>query len=204
MNPKLASLLCVLLMTVCARAICARAQEAAQAERADAVAGSERPKAWAQPLDMTGAPNLFKLNDSLYRCAQPTAEGMKNLKNHGIRTVVNLRSFHSDRDEIGNTGLAYEHIYMKAWHPEEKELVRFLKIVTDSKRTPVIVHCQHGADRTGLMCATYRVVVQGWTKEKAIEEMTRGGYGFHSVWTNIVNEVRQLDVDRLREKAGIK
>jgi len=39
---------------------------------------------------------------------------MKNLKSIGIETIVNLRSFHSDRDEIGNSGLAYEHITMKA------------------------------------------------------------------------------------------
>jgi protein tyrosine phosphatase (PTP) superfamily phosphohydrolase (DUF442 family) len=41
---------------------------------------------------------------------------------------------------------------MKAWHPEEKEIVKFLKTVTDKTKTPVFVHCQHGADRTGLMC----------------------------------------------------
>jgi hypothetical protein len=39
---------------------------------------------------------------------------MRNLKAMGIETVVDLRLFHSDRDEIGDTGLAYEQIYMKA------------------------------------------------------------------------------------------
>ena len=93
----------------------------------------------------------------------------------GIKTIINLRSFHSDRDEIGQAALAYEHIYMKAWHPEEKEVVRLLKIVTDPKRTPVLVHCQHGADRTGTMVAVYRIAVQGWSKAEAIRELTQGG-----------------------------
>jgi hypothetical protein len=53
----------------------------------------------------------------------------------GIKTVVNLRSFHSDRNEIGETALVYEHIYMKAWHAEDKALVRFLQTVTDPVRT---------------------------------------------------------------------
>ena len=53
----------------------------------------------------------------------------------GIKTVVNLRSFHSDRNAIGDTALAYAHIYMKAWHAEAKELVCFLQIVTDQART---------------------------------------------------------------------
>ena len=93
-----------------------------------------RPELWAQPVKLDGVPNLHKVSDNLYRSAQPTAQGMKNLKRMGIETVVNLRSFHSDRDEIGNTGLGYEHIYMKAWHPERKEIVRFLQIVTNPKR----------------------------------------------------------------------
>ena len=67
----------------------------------------------------------------------------------------------------------------------------------------MLVHCWHGADRTGMMCAVYRLAVEGWTKEEAIEELTEGGYGFHSVWKNIVPYVRDLDVERLREKAGL-
>ncbi len=153
---------------------------------------------------LTGVPNLHKVSDTLYRSAQPTAEGMKNLKRMGIETIVNLRSFHSDRDEIGNTGLGYEHVYMKAWHPEQKEIVRFVRIITNPRRTPVVVHCQHGADRTGTMCAVYRIAVQGWTKEEALREMTEGGFGFHEVWTNLKSWLAELDVESIRKDAGIK
>ena len=86
-----------------------------------------RPASWARAVELEGVPNLHKLSDRLYRSAQPTALGMWNLKQMGIVSVVNLRSFHSDRDEIGSTGLGYEHIYMKAWHAERKEPVRFLR-----------------------------------------------------------------------------
>jgi len=154
--------------------------------------------AWAAPLERPGLPNLHKVSETLYRGAQPTAEGMRELKRMGIRTVINLRSFHSDRDEIAQTGLAYEHIYMKAWHPEDKEVIRFLQIVTDPQRTPVFVHCQHGADRTGTMCAIYRIAVQGWTKDEAIREMTEGGFGYHEAWQNLVTYIRNLDVERIK------
>ncbi|WP_232107496.1 fused DSP-PTPase phosphatase/NAD kinase-like protein [Gimesia alba] len=163
-----------------------------------------RPEKWATPLKVEGVPNLYRVSDNLYRSAQPTAEGMRNLKKMGIETVVNLRSFHSDRDEIGNTGLGYEHIYMKAWHPERKEIVRFLQLVTNSKRTPVLVHCQHGADRTGTMCVFYRVAVEGWTKEDALREMTGGGYGFHKVWRNLPKWIVDIDVNSIKQDAGIK
>lgn len=165
-------------------------------------ANEKRPDRWAQLVELEGVPNLFKVSAGLYRSAQPSETGMRKLKELGVKTVVNLRSFNSDRDEIGDIGLGYEHIYMKAWHPEEKELVRFLQIVTDEKRMPVLVHCQHGADRTGMMCAVYRIVVQGWTKDEAIQEMTQGGYGFSPVWQNIVQYVRDMDIEQIKKKAG--
>jgi protein tyrosine/serine phosphatase len=129
---------------------------------------------------------------------------MKNLKAMGIETIVNLRSFHSDRDEIGDTGSAYEHIYMKAWHPEEKETVRFLQIVTNPKRSPVLVHCQHGADRTGTMCALYRVAVQSWSKEEALKEMVQGGFGFHGIWEDLIQWIDRLDIEKIKKRAGIR
>lgn len=162
-----------------------------------------RPASWAQPITLAGVPNLHKISDTLYRSAQPSAQGMTNLKQIGIETIVNLRSFHSDRAEIGSTGLRYEHIYMKTWHPEREDVVRFLQIVTNPKRTPVLVHCQHGADRTGAMSAIYRVAVQGWTKEEAIREMTEGEFGFHEIWIHLPGWIADLDTESLKQDAGI-
>jgi protein tyrosine phosphatase (PTP) superfamily phosphohydrolase (DUF442 family) len=162
---------------------------------------TNRPAQWAQPVAVQGVPNLNKVSDMLYRSAQPTAEGMKNLQAMGIRTVVNLRSFNSDRDEIGDLPMKAEHIYMKAWHPEEKEVVEFLKYVADTNRWPILVHCQHGADRTGTMCAIYRVAVQKWSKADAIREMTEGGYGFHGIWANLIEWIERLDIEALAKIA---
>lgn len=163
----------------------------------------ERPPLWAKPIDVDGVPNLHKINDNLYRSAQPSEQGVKELKKMGIKTIINLRSFSSDKQEIGNTGLGYEHIYMKAWHPERKEVMRFLQIVTNEKRFPVLFHCKHGADRTGTMCAMYRIVVQGWTKEEAIREMTDGDYGFHEIWTNLPKWIDQIDIESIRKELDI-
>jgi protein tyrosine phosphatase (PTP) superfamily phosphohydrolase (DUF442 family) len=168
------------------------------------IPAANRPETWAQPVKLSGVPNLYRISGELYRGDQPSAQGMQNLKDLGLKTIINLRSFHSDRDEIGDTGLVYEHIFMKAWHPEEEDVVRFLKIVTDPKRAPVMVHCQHGADRTGTMVAVYRIAVQGWSKGEAIREMTEGGFGFHPIWSNLPNWIQKLDIDRLKRQAGMK
>ena len=153
---------------------------------------------WAAPLQRPGAPNLHKVSDGLYRGAQPTAEGFRELKAMGVTTVLNLRSAHSDADEIGDTDLAYEHIWFRTWHPEDEDVVRFLHIVTDSEKIPVFVHCHRGSDRTGMMCAIYRVVVCGWSKDEAIREMVHGGFDFHPGFPNLIDYVRDVDVDKMK------
>jgi protein tyrosine/serine phosphatase len=159
---------------------------------------------WATDVNIEGVPNCHKVSEDLYRGAQPSEEGMKQLEKFGIKTVVNLRAFHSDRDELKDANLSGEHISVKPWHPEDEDVVRFLKIVTDKSRTPVFVHCQYGADRTGTMCAIYRIAVQGWSKDEAIEEMTKGNFGFHEIWTNLVDYIRGLDTEKIKQQVGIK
>jgi tyrosine-protein phosphatase SIW14 len=186
----------LLLMSACAVAYIL-------AIRSPESAATPRPSLWAQPLQRKGLTNLHEVTPTLYRGAQPTAVGMRQLKAMGVKTVVNLRSFNSDRDELRDTGLAYEHICMKAWHPEKEDIIRFLRITTDKDRTPVFAHCQHGADRTGLMCAVYRVAVCNWTKEEAIREMTQGGFGHHTIWKNLIKFIEDLDIDGIKKQAGI-
>lgn len=120
----------------------------------------------ADLIQMEGVPNFHKISEDLYRSGQPTAKGLRNLKAMGIRTVVDLRWLHSDRNEARENGLEYEQIHMVVWSPEESEAVKFLQIVTDKKRTPILVHCQHGADRTGTICAIYRSPSKGGRKRK--------------------------------------
>jgi protein tyrosine/serine phosphatase len=91
----------------------------------------------------------------------------------------------------------------KPWHAEEEDVVRFLKVVTDTNNLPVYVHCQRGADRTGMMCAMYRIVVCGWTKEQAIDEMKHGGFEFNPAWRNLVDFIEKADIAEIKRKAGL-
>jgi protein tyrosine phosphatase (PTP) superfamily phosphohydrolase (DUF442 family) len=159
-----------------------------------------RPAEWAQPLRLPGAPNLHKVNDLLYRGAQPTAEGFRELAKLGVKTVVNLRALHSDRKLLEGTGLGYVHIPLITWKVQEHHVLQFLVTATDPYLQPVFVHCQHGADRTGTMAAFYRLVVQGWTKDQALEEMTEGGFGYHEIWSNLIRLIRAMDLEGLKRK----
>ena len=157
-----------------------------------------RPSAWAVPIQLSGVPNLHKINDNLYRSAELTRQGMKNLKTLGIKTVINLRAFYYDTDEIRGTGLLDEELSVKPWHIEDEDVIRVLKIIRQKDNGPYLIYCQYGADRTGVMSAIYRIVEQGWSKDEAIEEMVYGGYGFHPMWLNIIRYVKNVDVEKIR------
>lgn len=159
---------------------------------------------WAERMDLPGLPNLHKVSDGLYRGAQPTAEGMKQLEKLGIKTVVNLRFLTSDRKKLKGTQLDYEHINTTTFSTETKNVIRFLKIATDPQRAPVFVHCHRGVERTGVMCAAYRIVVEGWSKEQAIEEMTKGGFTSRRIKKNLLDDIRKMDVKELRHRSGLR
>ncbi len=152
---------------------------------------AERPVKWAVKMELAGLPNLHKVDAKLYRSAQPTAEGMTNLVALGVKTVVNLRDNHSDSDEIGGLPLAAKRIEIFTGNPKAEQVKAFLAIMDDTNAVPVLVHCQHGADRTGTMCALYRILRQDWKVEDAITEMKDGGYGYHSVWINLPRFIRK-------------
>jgi len=171
--------------------------------------GPARNPRWATPITRPGLPNLHKVSDDLYRGAQPEALGFSELKKLGVKTVVNLRLAHSDRDEMKKAGLKagadfkYVHIRMEAWDADEDEVVELLKVLADPANRPVFVHCKHGADRTGMAVAIYRIICQGWTKVDAIDEMRNGGFNFHAIWKGLPKFVREMDVEKLRREADI-
>jgi protein tyrosine phosphatase (PTP) superfamily phosphohydrolase (DUF442 family) len=157
----------------------------------------------ADLIDSASLTNLYRVSPTLLRGAQPTKAGFEELEKMGVRTVISLRALHGDEPPAGSK-LAYERISFKTWHPEDEDVVRFLQLVNDPAKQPVFVHCRWGSDRTGMMCAIYRVACNGWTKDEALDEMTQGGFGFHPEWTNLVDYVHKLDIERIATLAGLR
>jgi protein tyrosine/serine phosphatase len=113
------------------------------------------------------------VNDKLWRGAQP--QGAAVFRRLGVKTVINLRHDHDDLPDLAGTEIAYVNIPMRGARPREAEIVLFLaelrRAMADPKRTPVLVHCEHGKDRTGYAIAAYRIVEEGWDADTAIQEM---------------------------------
>jgi tyrosine-protein phosphatase SIW14 len=150
------------------------------------------------PHPLPGLPNFAQVSPMLYRGAQPTAEGFAQLKKMGVKTVINLRWLHSDRDMLKGLGLQYVNIECKAWHPEEEDMVQVLKLIEDPANQPVFVHCQHGADRTGCAIAVYRMVDEGWSSADATRELPN--FNFHPIWGDIKEYLQKFDAARTRQR----
>ena len=183
----------------------------AGAIRAEPVA-APRPPQWAVPVAANpGLPNLHRVGATLYRSAQPTPEGFVFLgkrpslaqADRPIKTVVSLRAFNDDAPPaVARAGLRFEQIRCKTWHPEDEDVIKFLRIATTPALQPVLVHCQHGSDRTGTMVAIYRVTHDGWSKAQAIDEMVNGGFGFHPLWQNLRRYIERLDVEAIKRQVA--
>lgn len=157
----------------------------------------DRPAAWATPVHAEHLKNFYKLDDKVYRSAQPGKKGFKELTTLGIRNVLSFRDYHSD-DEGKDFGLNLYRIKMEAGDITAEKVVEALRVIRNAQG-PILIHCWHGSDRTGLVSAMYRIVFQGWSRENALEELMNGGYGYHSLYKNIPEFIRQADVEKIKQ-----
>jgi len=156
-----------------------------------------RPATWAQPVAARHLKNFYQLDAKLYRSAQPRDEGFREAAALGIRSVLSLRDHHDDRHEAQDTGLALYRVPMEAGDIRRADVVKALRVLRAAEG-PVLVHCWHGSDRTGLLCAMYRIVFQGWDRAEALRELTEGGYGHHEMFDNIPRFIREVDLEALK------
>jgi uncharacterized protein (TIGR01244 family) len=123
-----------------------------------------------------------KVDEHLYRGAQPTEAGFKRLRELGVKTVINLRmeedAVRTDEKRIVESlGMTYISIpvedgnfFTRSRTIPDDAIAHFFKVVDDSAQGPVFVHCHRGADRTGALIAFYRIARQGWEAERAFNE----------------------------------
>jgi tyrosine-protein phosphatase SIW14 len=173
-----------------------------------------RPSTWAvQMKGNCNVPNLYKLTNNLYRSGRPNKEGIEQLIDPdvgiGIKTIINLEDFHKDTPPTTASHLRIERVPMNAGEEDskviDKDVIKVMKILSNQKDGPFLIHCLYGSDRSGLMSAMYRIICQKWSKDKAIDEMVNGGYGFHiMLYNNIIEYIQKSDIDKLRKQIQTK
>jgi protein tyrosine/serine phosphatase len=157
---------------------------------------STRPEQWAQPVEVQY--NLYQMSPTLYRSALPDKGAVQLLEKLKVGTVITFLP-ESDADWLSSPGIKQVQLPYRTNHVDDADVLAALRAIQEAEsQGPVLMHCKHGSDRTGLMSAMYRVVVQGWSKEDALNEMTQGGFGESTHFKDSVRYMMQADVDKLR------
>lgn len=124
----------------------------------------------------------------LYRSGQPTPEELTQLiDRHQLKTVVTLRGSRdpqdpdaweqAEREVCQARGVDFVPLPCNHKNPPTSEQVqRFLDLMRDTRRHPVLIHCRIGQQRTGMFCALYRVHLQGIDPTQALHEMDTLGF----------------------------
>jgi protein tyrosine/serine phosphatase len=172
--------------------------------------------------------NFHKVTDGIYRGARiESASQMQTLKSLGIRTIINLQGGDVKTPYLGRVipfleagetpaereqerrlaksmGIInYHNFALNSFddvnNTEAKKIDATLQIMNDPRNQPVYVHCAHGADRTGLVVALYRVEFQYWTPQDADAEMHELGHNFwHMLATHELDDYFYDEVARFQ------
>ncbi len=159
-----------------------------------------RPKNWAIPVINTHLENLNLVDEQIYRSEQPDEDDINDLKKLGITEIINLREFHSDNNEFDSTNFDLHHIKMHTSKITEDQIISALQFIKNRKG-PILIHCWHGSDRTGVVIASYRIIFNHWTKSEAIDEMVNGGFGYHeTIYPELINLIESLNIEKINNK----
>lgn len=124
----------------------------------------------------------------LMRCGQPRVGDLAWVREeHGLGTVVCARGgtrhplrgrwFGKERGYCEREGIRFVHwSFSDSGPPPPVIFDEFLSLMRDPSHYPVLVHCEQGFHRTGILCAAYRLGLQGWDMEAALEEMKALGF----------------------------
>jgi protein tyrosine/serine phosphatase len=152
---------------------------------------------WGRPIIGTRLNNFYMVDKGIYRSEQPGRGDLGTIKSLGIREVLNLREFHSDEDDLTDKHLRLHRVKMRTGNITEQQIIESLRIIKN-RRGPILIHCWHGSDRTGVIIAAYRVLFNNWSKSDALDEMVNGGYGYHAkFYPELTGLVENLNVERI-------
>lgn len=166
------------------------------------------------PTELPGLLNFHEVHPYLYRGGGPTEKTMHDLKDKGIKTIIDLRAPSEGKPKASRTkeddpiqpkeekaladelGMKYINMTMASAAPTKKQVHTFINAVEKAEKGegPVFVHCAHGSDRTGAMVGIWRVTHENWDYDKTYQEMRK--YFFTPKFTKLSGAVKRYADDK--------
>lgn len=112
----------------------------------------------------------------------------------GIRSVLSLETdgdrtpvIRAEQAAASARGMNFFRVPMDGYdRPTVDQIERALRLIDDPENQPILVHCLHGSDRTGIVVAAYRMRRDGWSKDEAVREMKGLGHARNLYWWDSV------------------
>ncbi len=124
-------------------------------------------------------PNFGEASTTLYHGGQPSKTGFHMLAKMGVNIVVDLRGNRDDeRKIVTHLGMQYVAIPWQCSFPSDRIFAEFLTLLRRNPGKKIFVHCRLGDDRTAMMIASYRMAEEGWSAQRAENEMEKFGFSF--------------------------
>lgn len=161
---------------------------------------------WAGYLRMSG--NFHPIEDGvIYRSGQLSgAQFTRHIQEDGIRTIINFRganvgrSWYEEEIKASNAAgvLHIDFPLSSGRELTDDEVVKLTALLRESPR-PFLIHCEAGADRSGLASALYKLLVANRPLEEASAQLSFR-YG-HFPWLRSSTAAMDRTFDRVVSRA---
>ena len=136
--------------------------------------------------------------EKVYRSSQPDRKEFISLELHGCKSVLNLRTAHSDLPKIA--GLKLKEHRLKCHKIGRTDIIRAMKMLRDAEM-PILIHGCKGSDRTGVVVAAYRIVFEDWSVEEALKEFKDPANGKHRyIYRKFPKLIRHTDWENVKKE----
>ncbi len=138
----------------------------------------------ASPLESlrndVAAPVILCIDDKPGSGGQPSPQAYAKAAANGFRSVLTLRA-KTDHVDITRERLTAEQNKLKYFNlpagrelPGHPQVDEFLRLASDPANQPMLLNCAF-AERVAPLMMMFRIIEQGWSEDKAIEEASRSG-----------------------------
>lgn len=149
------------------------------------IVAEEQPKVRARldKIEQTlksDVPRVLCLDDSFATGGQPTEQAFAKVAASGFRSVLSLRGpaegidLAKERALVEKAGLRYFNIPVVSSAPRADQADEFIRLVREKSNHPMLINCST-ANRVGAFMMIYRVLEQGWSEQRALDEALKIG-----------------------------